>query len=98
MSYSRNIGPIPLTSATALTVDDLIGDTPAPVDEVLDHYRAVAAAIPGLVAALGPDLGGGVHVTVSGHAEPGHGYRPGWSTDVITVSVSKCRPPASPAG
>jgi hypothetical protein len=55
--------------------------------EQLEQFNAAVEAAKKLAAVVGrPD--DDVHVTLSGHANPDHGPRPGWASEIITVSVS----------
>lgn len=64
--------------------------------ETSEHVLLAADAAKALVAsgAVGVGL---VSAILSGHANPGHAPRPGWSHDYINVTV-QCAEPYPPAG
>jgi hypothetical protein len=57
-----------------------------PAEEVRTHLAAVAAAASELASAIGLDSDE-LSVSVSGHANPGHGPKDGYADEWVTVSV-----------
>jgi hypothetical protein len=73
------------------TIEKLSGPVRPEMDE---HIKAIAGAVEDIVAsgALGDEAL--VNVNISGHAEPGHKKREGWSQDTISISLSQVQEPA----
>lgn len=61
-------------------------DTLAAMDEQFD---AALEAIEALLGKGAVGTEGLLHLTLSGHANPGHTPRPGWANDTVMVSVSR---------
>ncbi len=55
--------------------------------EQAEQLAAAREALAALVDAVGRP-GDKVVVTLSGHANPGHGPRPGWANECVTVQVT----------
>jgi len=91
MSYTLStIAPKPeFTDAVDATVDDhvVVGEA---ADEARRHLDAAAAAAALLAEAIGVDEDK-LAVSISGHANPGHGKVEGWSDEFITISVAVSR-------
>lgn len=93
MSYSFDIGVTPVSELDAAIETR---STPflegRPVDEqdaVTDHLRFAARVIGEAAKEMGsPDA---VRVAISGHANPGHAPREGWSDEHLTISVAAVR-------
>jgi hypothetical protein len=94
MSYTAYIGPVPkseltepdLAAALAEAIAPIAEANPDQADAMDDHAKALAKALPELVAVVGPD-DALVRVSVSGHANPGHEPVEGWADDAIHVDV-----------
>lgn len=61
--------------------------------EQAEQFQAAVDAAKALARVVGRD-GDEVIVTMSGHANPGHGPREGWANEMISVTVS-ARPAAT---
>jgi hypothetical protein len=88
MSWSTNVGPV-AKGAIEVNSPAYASDV---FDEQSDQFEAAVDAARALAKAVGrPE--DEVYVTLSGHANPEHGPRPGWADEMITVSIS-ARPKA----
>jgi len=83
MSWSTHSGG-PVAKDAIDPAKPHLSDTVA--DEQRAQYDAALAAARAIAATVGrPD--DRVTVRLSGHANPGHGPRPGWAHEVVTVTV-----------
>lgn len=89
MSWSLSIGPVEQEHVgSAMKAAPVHGGAE---DVAEEQARQVEAATIAAVAicqsgALGEGL---VYVNASGHANPGHNDRPGWSRDIVTLNVNR---------
>ena len=61
------------------------------------QFEAGLTAVAALVPAVQPDPEGFMGGTMSGHANPDHQPRLGWSLDTVTLSLYQAMAPAPPA-
>jgi hypothetical protein len=54
-----------------------------------EHIENAARAVEGIVNSEAFGKGALVNVNISGHAEPGHKKRDGWSQDTMSISLSQ---------
>jgi len=83
MSWSSSVGPV--------AKDEIDPTVPATSDvveaEQREQFEAAKEAAAVLAKAVGRE-GDDVFVTLSGHANPGHGPRQGWAAESVTISVT----------
>lgn len=94
MSYSMTFGPLakPLQSdeieeamlAKAAEIPETDG---TPSEEIRHHVMAAARAAVDIASTLGTDEDS-VTISLTGHAEPGHGQRASWSPETMSLHVS----------
>jgi hypothetical protein len=95
MSYSFNLkvkdgsedvyGEV--VNAGTAAVESLGEDSPKP--EMFEHVYAAADAVAAIFATHCFGEGRTVNVSVSGHAEPNHTKREGWSQDCMIINLSQ---------
>jgi hypothetical protein len=102
MSWHLPVGPVRLDSpdAVAKAADAALaglrakGSSHAAQFDAPEVRREVAGQVEAAIGAAVELLGGlgdpaEVHVTLSGHANPGHESKLGWPNDTITVTVTR---------
>jgi hypothetical protein len=100
MSYSFSTGQVSKADAVAAidaAADQAIQGIHEPCRQpAYEHVARLQAALPALLEVVGSDECT-VSITVSGHANPGHGKYEGWADEMLNVQISALEPvPAEP--
>lgn len=100
MSYSFSTGQVSKADAVAAidaAADQAIQGIHEPSRQAAyDHVARLCEQMPFLLACVGSD-DAQVTITVSGHANPGHGKYEGWADEMLNVQISALEPaPAEP--
>ena len=81
---------IDAVSSKGIAVIETLSDPTRP--EMDEHVYAAASAVAGIIGAGCFGRGRTVNVYISGHAEPDHEKRDGWSQDAMTITLSQVQP------
>lgn len=95
MSWSASVPSTPAADFPAAIYAAVPGGTPPFLPEVIEQLDAAKAAAEAIFESGA--VGDSTHsyaVSMSGHANTGHGPAPGWANDQVSITISQQKPSA----